>query len=154
MRTPFSPYRRRVGTETNVGVIGAGAWGTTLASLLTARTVLRLWPREPAVVEDVPVPPEPPVLDGFELPDELAATSRLDEALDGADVIIGAVAGALVEFVHRLGLLAATVPEIQQLDLNPLLVNTTGCVAVDALVGVASPAFAAVPARGLRGPSG
>jgi acyl-CoA synthetase (NDP forming)/GNAT superfamily N-acetyltransferase len=61
---------------------------------------------------------------------------------------------AVVEFVHRLGLLAATVPEIQQLDLNPLLVNTTGCVAVDALVGVASPTFAAVPARGLRGPSG
>ena len=95
-----------------------------------------------------------PFVDGFELPDELATTSRLDEALDGADVIIGAVAGALVEFVHRLGLLAATVPEIQQLDLNPVLVNTTGCVAVDALVGVASPTFPVMPARGLRGPSG
>ena len=46
---------------------------------------------------------------------------------------------AVVEFVHRLGLLAATVPEIQQLDLNPVLVSTAGCVAVDALVARGRP---------------
>ena len=57
----------------------------------------------------------------------------------------------VVEFVHRLGLLATTVPEIQQLDLNPVLVSTAGCVAVDALVAVAAPAFPVVPVRGLRG---
>ena len=57
----------------------------------------------------------------------------------------------VVEFVHRLGLLATTAPEIQQLDLNPVLVSTAGCVAVDALVAVAAPAFPVVPVRGLRG---
>jgi acyl-CoA synthetase (NDP forming)/GNAT superfamily N-acetyltransferase len=58
---------------------------------------------------------------------------------------------AVVEFVHRIGLLAATTPEMQQLDLNPVLVGTEGCVAVDALVGVASPASPVLPVRGLRG---
>ena len=57
----------------------------------------------------------------------------------------------VVEFVHRLGLLATTAPEIQQLDLNPVLVSTAGVVAVDALVAVAAPAFPVVPVRGLRG---
>jgi acetate---CoA ligase (ADP-forming) len=57
----------------------------------------------------------------------------------------------VVEFVHRLGLLATTAAEIQQLDLNPVLVSTAGCVAVDALVAVAAPAFPVVPVRGLRG---
>ena len=58
---------------------------------------------------------------------------------------------AVVEFVHRIGLLAATIPEIQQLDLNPVLVGTDGCVAVDALIGVAAPASPVLPIRGLRG---
>jgi hypothetical protein len=40
---------------------------------------------------------------------------------------------------------------MQQLDLNPVLVGTEGCVAVDALVGVAAPASPVLPVRGLRG---
>jgi acyl-CoA synthetase (NDP forming)/GNAT superfamily N-acetyltransferase len=58
---------------------------------------------------------------------------------------------AVVELVHRVGLLAATAPEIQQLDLNPVLISTEGCVAVDARVAVAAPASPVVPVRGLRG---
>jgi glycerol-3-phosphate dehydrogenase (NAD(P)+) len=88
----FSPYRRRVGTKVKIGVIGAGAWGTTLASLLTARADVRLWAREPAVVDSmIRCRQNRPFLDGFRLPDELAVTGRLDEALDGADVVVVAV---------------------------------------------------------------
>ena len=36
---------------------------------------------------------------------------------------------SVVEVVQRVALLAAAVPEIQQLDINPLLVDPTGCVA-------------------------
>jgi hypothetical protein len=57
----------------------------------------------------------------------------------------------VVEFVHRVGLLAATTPEIQQLDLNPVLVNVDGCVAVDAVVAVSVSASPLRPVRGLRG---
>ena len=86
------PYRRLVVPEINVGVIGAGAWGTTLASLLTARTVARLWAREPEVVESVTQTRQNRVfLDGFRLPDELTVTNQLDEALDRADVVVVAV---------------------------------------------------------------
>jgi glycerol-3-phosphate dehydrogenase (NAD(P)+) len=76
----------------NVSVIGAGAWGTTLASLLTGRTVVRQWAREPEVVESVRRWRQNRLfLDGFRLADELAVTNELDEALDGADVVVVAV---------------------------------------------------------------
>jgi glycerol-3-phosphate dehydrogenase (NAD(P)+) len=76
----------------NVGVIGAGAWGTTLASLLSARAVARLWALEPEVVASVTQTRQNPLfLDGFRLPDKLAVTNRLDEALDHADVVVVAV---------------------------------------------------------------
>lgn len=55
-----------------------------------------------------------------------------------------------VDLVHRLGILAATVPEISCLEMNPVLVGPHGCVAVDAVVGLAIPPFAVAPVRGLR----
>jgi acyl-CoA synthetase (NDP forming)/RimJ/RimL family protein N-acetyltransferase len=57
----------------------------------------------------------------------------------------------VVALIQRVGLLASSVPEIQQLDLNPVLVGPHGCVAVDALVVVAEPPAPATPVRGLRG---
>jgi acyl-CoA synthetase (NDP forming)/RimJ/RimL family protein N-acetyltransferase len=60
----------------------------------------------------------------------------------------------VVELVHRVGLLAASVPEIQQLDINPVIVGSQGCVAVDASVVVAEPPAPATPVRGLRGHGG
>ena len=58
---------------------------------------------------------------------------------------------AVVDLVHRVSLLAATTPEIEQLDLDPVLVGTSGCVAVDAVVAISAPATTITPARGLRG---
>ena len=57
----------------------------------------------------------------------------------------------VVDLVHRIGMLAATVPEIQRLDLNPVLVTPEGCAAVDARIGVAAARSAVGPVRGLRG---
>ncbi len=59
----------------------------------------------------------------------------------------------VVDLVHRIGALAATVPEIQQLDMNPVLVGVDGCVAVDASIGVAAMIAQVVPVRALRGRS-
>jgi acyl-CoA synthetase (NDP forming) len=50
----------------------------------------------------------------------------------------GDVAG-LVELVTRLGRLAVDVPEVAELDLNPVLVSADGCVVVDAKVRLATP---------------
>jgi acyl-CoA synthetase (NDP forming)/RimJ/RimL family protein N-acetyltransferase len=59
---------------------------------------------------------------------------------------------AVVELVTRIGSLAATVAEIAQLDLNPVIVGPGGCVARDARVAVSSPPSPIRPTRALRGP--
>ena len=52
----------------------------------------RLWAREPEVVESVPADRQNRLfLEGFRLSDELAVTNDLDEALQGADVVVVAV---------------------------------------------------------------
>jgi acetyltransferase len=56
----------------------------------------------------------------------------------------------IAELVARIGRLVATVPEIDQLDLIPVIVDSAGCVAVDARVAVAPVTHLAVPLRGLR----
>jgi acetyl coenzyme A synthetase (ADP forming)-like protein len=43
-------------------------------------------------------------------------------------------AAALQDLVHRLGRLAEDVPEVSELDLNPVIAGPNGCVAVDARV--------------------
>ncbi len=70
-------------------VIGAGAWGTTVASLLAARTEVVLWAREAEVVASITAHHRN---DRF-LPDRplhpaLRATGSLDEALEGARVVV------------------------------------------------------------------
>jgi acyl-CoA synthetase (NDP forming) len=46
---------------------------------------------------------------------------------------------ALADLVIRLGRLAADLPEVAELDLNPILAGPDGCVAVDARVRVQAP---------------
>ena len=43
-------------------------------------------------------------------------------------------AGALVDLLHRLSRLAEDLPQITELDLNPVIALPDGCVAVDARV--------------------
>jgi glycerol-3-phosphate dehydrogenase (NAD(P)+) len=75
-----------------VAVLGAGAWGTALASLLATRAETRLWAREPEVVDSIRHERENRLfLEGFRLPDELTATNELAEALADADVVVVAV---------------------------------------------------------------
>jgi glycerol-3-phosphate dehydrogenase (NAD(P)+) len=75
-----------------VGVIGAGAWGTTVASIVSARATTRLWAREPEVVESVRRERQNRLfLDGFRLPGGLAVTDDLQLALEDVDVVVVAV---------------------------------------------------------------
>jgi glycerol-3-phosphate dehydrogenase (NAD(P)+) len=77
---------------TRVAVVGAGAWGTTLASLLTARAETTLWAREPEVVASIKQGRENvQFLPGFSLPRELAVTGDLRAAITDADVVVFAV---------------------------------------------------------------
>jgi acetyltransferase len=46
---------------------------------------------------------------------------------------------ALVDLVHRLGRLGEELPAVAELDLNPVLARSDGCVALDARVRVRRP---------------
>ncbi len=88
-----------------VVVIGAGAWGTTLASLAAHagdgdRTVL--WAREPTVVEAVNAShTNPEFLPDVELSHRLTATSSVAAAVEGADAVIMAVPSQFFRSVFR-----------------------------------------------------
>jgi glycerol-3-phosphate dehydrogenase (NAD(P)+) len=75
-----------------LAVIGAGSWGTTVA-VLGARNAdhVSLWARRPELAEALTTAGEnPDYVPGLAL-GPVAATARLDEALDGAEVIALAV---------------------------------------------------------------
>ena len=44
--------------------------------------------------------------------------------------------GALVDLLHRLSALAEDLPEVAELDLNPVVALPHGCVAVDARIRI------------------
>lgn len=75
-----------------VGVVGAGSWGTTLASLIAPRSETVLWAREAEVADAVSNQHENPVfLPGFALSPALRATDELEAVVRDADVILLAV---------------------------------------------------------------
>ena len=77
---------------TRVTVVGAGAWGTTLACLLTARAETTLWAREPEVVASIErARVNEQFLSGFPLPTSLRVTSDLADAIAGAELVVFAV---------------------------------------------------------------
>ena len=72
-----------------VTVLGAGSWGTTVASLVAPRHPTVLWARSPEVVEEVQRQhTNTGYLPGFHLPSELTATADLEEAVSAADLVV------------------------------------------------------------------
>jgi glycerol-3-phosphate dehydrogenase (NAD(P)+) len=76
-----------------IAVLGAGGWGTALAvHLALGGHDAVLWGRDPALVEDMRRRRANAVyLPDIMLPQSLRVTSRLDDALDGAECIVAAV---------------------------------------------------------------
>ena len=94
----------------NVSVIGAGAWGTTLANLLAdSGARVRLWAREPDVVSSFREYGENALfLQGMSLNrDRLSVTNSLSEALADAEVVVW-----VCPVQHSAGLLAGAAPVI------------------------------------------
>jgi glycerol-3-phosphate dehydrogenase (NAD(P)+) len=72
-----------------VAVVGAGAWGTTLATIVSSRAETWLWAREAEVAAAICTQQANPwFLDGFTIPPTVHATCILGEALDDADVVV------------------------------------------------------------------
>lgn len=74
----------------SVGVIGSGAWGTTLALLLANKgTETILWDHRPERAFEIQQQRENPLfLPGFRFPNTLYVTSNLKEAVEGKDALL------------------------------------------------------------------
>jgi len=72
-----------------VTVLGAGSWGTTVASLAAARNDTLIWARNPATTHEInETHTNETYLPGFPLSPKLAATSDLEEAMAHAELLI------------------------------------------------------------------
>lgn len=72
-----------------VTVLGAGSWGTTVASLCATRVPTLLWARDPAIAPEInETHMNPAYMSGIPLPNELRATSDIEEAATGCDLTI------------------------------------------------------------------
>ena len=73
-----------------VAVIGAGAFGTAMATVATRNNhEVRLWARRPEMVDHINTKRRnPDYVSEFDLLDNLTAVKTIEAALDGADVMI------------------------------------------------------------------
>jgi glycerol-3-phosphate dehydrogenase (NAD(P)+) len=75
-----------------VAVIGAGSWGTAVATIIGAGHPTALWARSPELAGTMAASRQnAKYLPGVRLPDGLAVTSSLPEALEGASIVFMAV---------------------------------------------------------------
>jgi glycerol-3-phosphate dehydrogenase (NAD(P)+) len=102
-----------------IGIIGAGSWGTSLAiHLARIGHRVKLWAREPEIVEAMRASRENTTfLPGFRLPEEVVPCDDIPSALEGARVVVvavpshgvrGVVRGAAASLEPRVTLVSAT----------------------------------------------
>jgi glycerol-3-phosphate dehydrogenase (NAD(P)+) len=78
--------------QARVTVIGAGSWGTTVASLAAANAPTVLWARRDDLADEIDGRhTNEQYLPGLELNPDLRATSSIEAAVAGADVLVMAV---------------------------------------------------------------
>lgn len=91
-----------MGERKKVAVIGAGSWGTTVASLLTEQATTVLWARRPELAAALgDTHQNPDYLPGVRLPSALSATAELADAVIAADVVIMGVPSHGMRHVAR-----------------------------------------------------
>lgn len=141
----------------NVTVLGAGSWGTTVASLAARNTPTLLWARDPDTVTDInDNRRNSRYLGDVELDGSLRATSDLGAAVQSADVVVmGVPSGAVRNTLDAIaGDLRAWVPIISLAKgLEPGTRMRPTQVIADALPGhpvalLAGPNIASEVARG------
>jgi len=70
-------------------VIGAGSWGTAVAALAARNSPTMLWARRPDLADTISGSHvNRDYLPDYQLPKALSATSSLEEALEGAEVVV------------------------------------------------------------------
>jgi glycerol-3-phosphate dehydrogenase (NAD(P)+) len=79
-------------TQIQMAVVGAGSWGTTIASVAAANTPTVLWARRPEVADAINATHRnPSYISSVDLSPGLRASSSLAESVRDADVVVMAV---------------------------------------------------------------
>lgn len=87
-------------SKLNVGLLGGGSWGTTVASLIARNAPAMLWARDEDTVNEInSVHTNKKYLPDAKLPKMLLATASLEEAIANADVLIVGVPSHSVRVV-------------------------------------------------------
>ncbi|MCU1659124.1 MAG: Glycerol-3-phosphate dehydrogenase [Pseudonocardiales bacterium] len=89
------PPRRRP----RVAVLGAGAWGTTVATIVARTAPTTLWARSDAVAQEINSTHRSRYLPNAVLPADLHATTSLADATTDADVLVSAIPAQSVRCV-------------------------------------------------------
>ncbi|WP_370323920.1 NAD(P)H-dependent glycerol-3-phosphate dehydrogenase [Euzebya sp.] len=93
----------------HVTVLGAGSWGTTLASLITANAPTTIWARDQEVADEITAErTNRAYLGDVALPAKLEATADLEQAVAAADVLVVAVPSQGIR-----GVLADAAPHVR-----------------------------------------
>jgi glycerol-3-phosphate dehydrogenase (NAD(P)+) len=87
----------------SIGIIGAGSWGTALAIVLAPRFEhLRLWAHEADLVERMCATRVNDVfLPGFSLPANVEPAANLEQAINGAEIVLGVMPSRFARRVYQ-----------------------------------------------------
>src|ERR1700730_17565512 len=74
-----------------IAVLGAGAWGTSISSILSTRLEVALWAQKPEQAQAIAATRRNErYLPGVEVPRAIAVTSDLSKAVSGAQLVLAA----------------------------------------------------------------
>ncbi|MBM3494332.1 MAG: NAD(P)-dependent glycerol-3-phosphate dehydrogenase [Armatimonadetes bacterium] len=144
-----------------VAILGAGSWGSALATVLQHPGPLRLWARDPELVFAIERRRENErYLPGIRLPDRLTALSDLDDALREAPVVVfavpsagmGEVADLAAPLVRPDALIVNAskgLEETSGLRMSEIIGRACGRPDLDRIVTLSGPNLAREVARGL-----
>jgi glycerol-3-phosphate dehydrogenase (NAD(P)+) len=143
---------------TDIAVLGAGSWGTTLADLLTRKgDRVRLWAYEAEVVEAINRAGENPLfLPGMRLAPGLRAEADPREAVRGAEVIVSAppshalrgVLSGLAGAVRPGTLVVSATKGIETDTLRRMSEVVGECLPTARVAAISGPSFAAEVCEG------
>jgi glycerol-3-phosphate dehydrogenase (NAD(P)+) len=143
-----------------VAIIGSGSWGTALAvHLATLEHDVRLWGRDPALVDDMAARRANPVyLPDITFPPSLSVASALPETLAGASIVVMAVPSHGVRGIARQMQGSVTpgallISAVKGIEMGSLLRMSEVLAAETPRAGplavISGPSFAVELARGL-----